>query len=104
MRRIGASFYAPSRFFILPLFCLLQIPALAQTTRSLPPPPQAKGSDLSISSAAVRDWVNRLTAKDPRVRAAAEAALVEGAPRSLPLLRRLLSRPNEEVHVVTLEI
>ena len=64
------------RRFILTLFCILQIPVLAQTTRS----------DLSTTSASVRDWANRLTAKDPTVRATAEATLVQGAPGSLPLL------------------
>ena len=55
----------------------LPIPALAQTTRSVPQPPQARSSDLSTSSA--QDWANRLMASDPKVRATAEAALVEGA-------------------------
>jgi outer membrane protein assembly factor BamB len=43
-------------------------------------------------------------ANDPKVRAIAEAALVEGARRSLPLLKRLLTRRNEDLQVVTLEI
>src|SRR5947207_15879890 len=90
--------------FIVTLLCILQIPGLAQTTRSLPQPRQAKGSDLSLSSASVRDWANRLIAKDPKVRAIAEATLVQRAPRTLSLLRRLLNRPNENLHVVTLEI
>jgi len=90
--------------FILTLFCILQIPVLAQTTRSLPQPSQAKGSDLSTNSASVRDWANRLMAKDPKVRAIADATLVQGAPRSLPLLRRFLNSQNDDLHVVTLEI
>ena len=90
--------------FILTLFCILQIPVLAQTTRPLPQPRQAKASDLSTTSASVRDWANRLMAKDPKVRATAEATLVQGGPRSLPLLRRFLNRPNEDLHVVTFEI
>jgi outer membrane protein assembly factor BamB/HEAT repeat protein len=90
--------------FILTLFFILQILVLAQTTRSLPQPRQAKGSDLSTNSASVRDWANRLMAKDPKARAIAEATLVQGTPRSLPLLRRLLNRRDEDLHVVTLEI
>jgi len=90
--------------FILTLFCLLQIPGLAQTARSVPQPRQAQGSNLSLNSASVRDWANRLMAKDPKVRAIAEDTLVHGAPRSLPLLRRLLNRPDEHLHVVTFEI
>ena len=86
--------------FICALLCILPIPVLAQTTSSLPERGQAKGSDLSASSAP--DWANRLTAKDPKVRAIAEAALVQGAGRSLPLLRRFLD--NEDLQPRTLEI
>jgi outer membrane protein assembly factor BamB len=42
--------------------------------------------------------------KDPKVRALAEAALVQGAGRSLPLLRRFLNRRNEDLHQQTFEI
>jgi outer membrane protein assembly factor BamB/HEAT repeat protein len=52
----------------------------------------------------VGDWAIRLLANDPKVRAAAEAALVQGAPRSLPLLRRFLDPEHDDLHVVTLEI
>src|SRR5262245_63982180 len=89
---------------ICTLFCILPIPALAQTTRSLPQPRQARSSDPSRNSASVRDWANRLMANDPKVRAIAKAALVEGARRSLPLLRRFLNRRDEELHVVSFEI
>src|SRR6185503_14045945 len=88
--------------FICTLLCFLPIPVLAQTTHSLPR--QAKGSDLSRNSARVRDWANRVMAKDPKVRAIAEAALVQGAGRSLPLLRRFLNRRNEDLHRQTFEI
>ena len=88
--------------FICTLLCILPMPVPAQTTRSLPQPRQAKGSDLSTSSALVRDWANRLIANDPKVRANAEAALVQGAGRSLPLLRRLLD--NEDLQVRTFDI
>src|SRR6185436_5640359 len=60
---------------------------LAQTTRSLPQP-----------------WADRLMANDPKVRAIAEAALVQGAERSLPLLRRFLNRRNEDLQLKTFEI
>jgi outer membrane protein assembly factor BamB len=78
------------------LLCILPISLLAQTTRSLPPPGPAKGSD--------RDWENRLMADDPKVRALAEAALVQRAGRSLPLLKRFLNRGDEDLHLVTFEI
>jgi outer membrane protein assembly factor BamB/HEAT repeat protein len=52
----------------------------------------------------VDDWAGRVTASDPRVRAPAEAALVQGAGRSLPLLRRLLDRGDEELDWRTFKI
>ena len=78
--------------------------AASQTTSSRPQPPQAKAPVLSTSAASVRDWSDRLTSGDPKVRAIAEAALVEGAQRSLPLLRRFLSDEYEHLHPVTFEI
>ncbi|HMG33443.1 MAG TPA: PQQ-binding-like beta-propeller repeat protein [Blastocatellia bacterium] len=52
----------------------------------------------------MRDWANRVTANDPKVRADAEDALVQMAPRSLPLLRRFLNSRNENLHRETFEI
>ena len=75
---------------ICTLLCTLPISAPAQTTRSPTQP--------------LLDWTNRLTAKDPKVRAIAEAALVKGAGRSLPLLRRLLNRGDEDLDLRTFEI
>jgi outer membrane protein assembly factor BamB len=43
-------------------------------------------------------------ANDPNVRATAEAALVQGAGCSLPLLRRFLNSRNEDLHLETFEI
>ena len=92
------------RLFICTLVCTLLVPAPAQTKRSLPQTRQAKGSDLSRNSSSVRDWANRVTANDPKVRADAEDALVQMAPRSLPLLRRFLNSRNENLHRETFEI
>ena len=75
-----------------------QAVALAQS-----PLPQTESS-LSRNPALVRGWANRLLADDPKVRATAEAALVQGARRSLSLLRRFLNPEHENLHVVTLEI
>ncbi len=86
------------------LLFILLISVLVQTTRSLPQPRQAKSSDLSTNSAPMHDWANRLLADDPKVRAIAAAALVQGAGRSLPLLRRFLIRRNEDLHLKTFEI
>jgi len=69
------------------LLCVLPIPAAAQTT-----------------PAQVGDWETRLTARDPKVRAGAEAALVQRAGQSLPLLKRLLSRGNQDLDLVTFEV
>ena len=61
-------------------------------------------SSLSRNPASVSEWANRLLASDPKVRATAEAALVKGAGRSLPLLRRFLDPQQEDLQVVTFEI
>jgi outer membrane protein assembly factor BamB/HEAT repeat protein len=90
--------------FICTLLCILPIPVLAQTTRSLPQPRQAKRSNQARNSAQVIDWENRVMSKDPKVRASAEAALVKGAGRSLPLLRRFLNRGDENLDLRTFEI
>jgi outer membrane protein assembly factor BamB/HEAT repeat protein len=91
------------RLFICTLVSILQAPVLAQTTQSLPQPRQAEDSTKpSTTSASLRDWDDRLRAHDPKVRASAEAALA--APRSLPVLRRLLDAEHEDLHDVTFEI
>jgi HEAT repeat protein len=65
--------------------------------------PQTKASP-SRNPANVRDWANRLLAKDPKIRAAAGAALVQQAPRSFPLLKRFLTPEHEDLHAVTFQI
>ncbi|MEO8425969.1 MAG: HEAT repeat domain-containing protein, partial [Verrucomicrobiota bacterium] len=62
------------------------------------------GMDLSRNVALASDWAKRLMASDPKVRAAVEATLVQGAGRSLPLLRRFLDTRNEDLHLKTFEI
>jgi outer membrane protein assembly factor BamB len=74
--------------------------AVAVSQSPLPP----TESSLSRNPALVRDWGNRLQAKDPKVRAVAEAILVQGARGSLPLLRRFLDPEHEDLHVVTFAI
>ena len=90
--------------FICTLLCFLPLPVIAQTTRSFPQPRQARGSHLSTSNAQVLDWANRVTANDPKVKATAKVALVQGAGRSLPLLRRFLNRRSEDLHRETFDI
>jgi outer membrane protein assembly factor BamB len=77
---------------------LSQAVALAQ-----PPPPHSESS-LSRDPALVRDWADRLLANDSKVRATAEAALVQGGRRSLALLRRFLDPEHDDLHLVTFEI
>jgi outer membrane protein assembly factor BamB len=67
------------------------------------PLPQTQSS-LSSRPAPAGQWANRLRANDPKVRATAEDALVKGAGRSLPLLRRFLDPRHEDLHEVTFEI
>jgi HEAT repeat protein/outer membrane protein assembly factor BamB len=74
--------------------------AVALSQSPLPP----MESSLSRNPALVRDWADRLQANDPKVRATAEAALVQGARRSLPLLRRFLDAEREDLRVSTFEI
>ena len=90
--------------FICTLLCILPIPLVAQSTRSLPQLLQGKRSDLSVNSAQLLDWEKRVMAKDPKVRAIAQAALVQGGARSLPLLRRLLNRRNDDLRLAAFEI
>ena len=90
--------------FICTLLCISALPVLAQSTRSLSQLRQAKRSDLSINSPQLLDWEKRVMAKDPKVRAIAQASLVQGGARSLPLLRRLLNRRNDDLRLATFEI
>jgi outer membrane protein assembly factor BamB len=90
--------------FVCTLLWFLPITVLAQTKPSLSQPRHAKGSHFSTSSVSVREWQSRVMANDPKVRASAEAALVRGAGRSLPLLRRFLISRNDDLHLETFEI
>ncbi len=90
--------------FVMGLFLLGSSMATGQTSLSsseLSPP---TGSGLSRNPALATDWANRLLAHDQKVRASTEAALVQGAGRSLPLLRRFLNSGNEDLELGALEI
>jgi len=69
--------------FLSALLCILPISVFAQTAR---------------------DWADRLRDGDPKVRATAEAALVQRGAHSLPLLRRFIRSGDEELQLKTLEI
>jgi len=87
-----------------PALAVVLAAGLCQAVASSQSPPPKTHSSLSTTPARVRDWTDRLLAEDPKVRATADAALVQGAQRSLPLLRRFLTPEHEDLHVVTFEI
>jgi HEAT repeat protein len=91
------------RFFI-GLFLLGACAATRSTSASSLELPLPTESDLSRNPALATDWAKRVMAHDPKVRAADEATLVQGAGRSLPLLRRFLDSRNEDLHLKTFEI
>jgi HEAT repeat protein len=87
------------RFSLAIIFAAGLGPAVAES----PSPPPPTQSSLSRNPALVRDWADRVLANDQEVRASAEAALVKGGRRSLPLLRRLLAS-DDVVHQQIFEI
>ena len=74
-------------FLLCTLICTLPVVVLAQPRQTT-----------------VHDWADRVTSSDAKIRASAEAALVHGAGRSLPLLRRFLKTDNAELQRQTFEI
>ncbi len=92
------------RLFFLGLFLLGACLGTGDTFASSQELPLPTESDLSRNPALAVDWANRVMANDPKLRATAETALIQGAGRSLPLLRRFLSTRNEDLHVETFEI
>ena len=85
----------------LAMMCAAWLSQAAALSQSPLPPTE---SSLSRNPALAGDWADRLLADDPKVRTAAETALVKGAAGSLPLLRRLLTPEHEDLHVVTLDV
>jgi outer membrane protein assembly factor BamB/HEAT repeat protein len=85
----------------LALICAAGFSQAVALPQSPLPPTESR---LSRSSAVVRDWAHRLETADPKARAAAEAVLVQGSARSLPLLRRFLTPEHPDLHEVTLDI
>jgi len=71
------------------------------SSQELPLPTE---SELARNPALAPDWAKRVMASDPKVRATAEAALVQGAGCSLPLLRRFLNSRNGDLHLETADI
>src|SRR4030095_7455679 len=94
----------PYQFLFAIVFFLLGTCVASGQTYALSQAPPPSKSRLPRNPAQATDWANRLMANDPKVRATAKAALVQGAGRSLPLLKRFLNRRNEELHRETFEI
>src|SRR4051794_18688857 len=92
------------RLFFCTLLSILPSAVVPQTIHPVPQPRQVKGVNLSTNAAQVRDWANRLTTKDANDRTTAEAALVKAAAHSLPVLRRLLDRGDDDLNLRTFEI
>ncbi len=89
---------------VIGLFLLGACTATPHASASFQELPLPTESDLSRDPALAPYWANRVMANDPKVRATADATLVQGAGRSLPLLRRFLNNPNEDLHLETFEI
>jgi HEAT repeat protein/outer membrane protein assembly factor BamB len=90
--------------FVIGLFLLGACTAPRHASASSQELPLPTESDLSGNPALGPDWAHRMMANDPKVRATAEAALVQGAGRSLPLLKRFLNSRNESLQRETYEI
>ncbi|MCM3903312.1 MAG: hypothetical protein ND866_16535, partial [Pyrinomonadaceae bacterium] len=104
-RRTPIRGQMPYQFlFAVGLFLLGACIASGHTSALSQEPPPPTESRLSRNPALATDWANRLMANDPKVRATARAALVQGAGRSLPLLRRFLNRGDEDLELETFEI
>jgi outer membrane protein assembly factor BamB/HEAT repeat protein len=104
MRLTGDTGQGCARSFLQKLALAVVLAAgLSQAVALSQSPLPQNESSLSKSPALVRDWADRLLASDAKVRAAAEAALVQGAQRSLPLLRRFLATDDEALHQQTFE-
>ncbi len=77
---------------------------LSQAVGLAQSPQPDTASSLSTNPAHVRELADWLVAKNPKVRETAEAALVQGARRSFPLLRRFLTPEHNNLHGVTFQI
>src|SRR5262245_18815416 len=99
---MGAFIPSERKRFLTPMARVFSCALLGSPP--MPVAAQTRTSDLSRSSELDLDWANRVLAKDAKVRATAEAALVQGAARSLPLLRRFLDRGDEKLDQETFEI
>jgi outer membrane protein assembly factor BamB/HEAT repeat protein len=91
-------------FMKKPALAMILAAGISQAVARSQSPLPSTQSSFSRTPVLVRDWASRLQSADPKVRATAQAALVQGAPRSLPLLTRFLDPEHEALHMVTFEI
>src|SRR3954471_20020842 len=87
--------------FLLVIGLLLPCACTSTAAQEAPLPTERS---LSRNAALVTQWANRVLARDPNVRANAQGAVVQGAQRSFPLLRRFLDPEQEDLRVVTFQI
>jgi outer membrane protein assembly factor BamB len=86
--------------FVLVIGLFLLGTSTSTASRETPLPME---SGLSRERALAHEWEERLLAKDARVRATTQAALVRGGRGSFPLLKRLLEPEREDLRVVTFQ-
>jgi len=89
---------------VIGLLLLWPCSATLPTSSASQEAPLPTESGLSRNPALVIDWESRLLAHDPKVRAIAQAALVQEGRRSFPLLRRFLDPERDDLRVVTFQI
>jgi HEAT repeat protein/outer membrane protein assembly factor BamB len=89
----------------VPLLALAAVPVSCahDATPSTERPSQSATHE-PLSPSLTRQWEHRLTAADPSTRAIAAGELTQGAERSLPLLKRLLSSHNPDVRQAAFDI
>ena len=90
--------------FVIGLLLLGVCAAIRHASASSQELPLPTESELSRNPALVPGWANRVLANDPKLRSTAEAALVQGARLSLPLLAQFLNSRNEALHRETFDI
>ncbi|MGZ5567400.1 MAG: HEAT repeat domain-containing protein, partial [Limisphaerales bacterium] len=81
---------------------VFMVSASASAATQEAPLPMKPG--LSRDPAVAPDWANLLLTNDLKVRAAAQAALVQGGRSSFPLLKKFLDPEREDLRVVTFQI
>src|SRR5215211_2713934 len=83
--------------FLLVAPALLLLSCVAAPNASAPGRHLPTEAELTREPSPAREWGERVTADDARTRAAAAAELAEAGDRSLPLLRRFMHAPHEDL-------